>query len=137
MTATRKIIADTKALGPIYSETELQSKLKAVCELKMDWSNVEQLQEVRRTLSGLSAGLSQTARLKSGLENLRSYSIYPDLEALLATCRRLGLFLVPCGELEGWVPSLMEGLRSRGCRTGGEAVRMTQVSTCRFWRGKR
>ncbi len=138
MTATRKIIADTKALGPIYSETELQSKLKAICELKLNWSNVEQLQEVRRTLSGLNAGLSLTARLKSGLESLRSYPIYPDLEALLATCRRLGLFLVPCGELEGWVPSLMAGgpskqKKSEWANAAANKIREAPVENDDIW----
>ncbi len=109
MTATKKIIAAIEGLGPIHSETELQSELKGICESKLDWSDVKQLKNVRRTLSGLSAGLSQTARLKGGLESLKSHSLHPDLKALLATCRSFGLFLVPCGELEDWVPSLMEG----------------------------
>lgn len=107
MAMCRKIITQIKALGPIHSEIELQTQLRAICEDKLDWSNVEQLDCVRRTLSNLSGGLSQTARLKNGVESLNSQEVYHDLKAFLRRCRRFGLFLVPCGELEDWVPSLM------------------------------
>jgi hypothetical protein len=114
MALCRKIMAQIKALGPIYSEIELQTQLKAIYEDKLDWSNVEQLNRVRRTLSDLSGGLSQTARLKSGVESLSSQVVYHDLKAFLGKCRSFGLFLVPCGELEDWVPSLMaDGPSSR------------------------
>lgn len=88
MSTTRRIISDTKALGPIYSETELQNELKAVCDLRLDWSNIEQLKAVKRKLSSLSGGLSQTARLKGGMEGLREHSVYPDLKAILADLQR-------------------------------------------------
>ena len=107
MVTCRQIITQLKALGPIYSETEIQIKLKVICEEKLDWSNTEQLNRVRRTLSDLSDGLSQTARLKRGVESLSSQAVYHDLKAFLGMCRGFGLFLVPCGELEDWVPSLM------------------------------
>jgi hypothetical protein len=107
MAKFRSIIVQIKALGPIYSETELQSQLKSICESTLDWSNEEQLNSVRRKLSDLSIGLSQTARLKNGVESLGSSAICHDLQTLLGMCRRFGLFLVPCGELENWVPDLM------------------------------
>ncbi|MBX7133550.1 MAG: AAA family ATPase [Fimbriimonadaceae bacterium] len=104
---TRNIIDAIKALGPIYSESELLAQLQEISNLRLDWANTEQLNQIKRKLSKLSAGLSLTARLKNGVEGLNSYSVYPDLRALLATCRSFGLFLAPCGELEDWVPTLM------------------------------
>ena len=103
----RSIVARIKALGPIRSETETRNKLQTIINGTLDWSNAEQLARIRHTLSRLSAGLSETARLKRGVENLRSEEVYHDLKAFLGTCRSFGLFLVPCGELEDWVPNLM------------------------------
>ncbi len=45
--------------------------------------------------------------MKSGVESLSSQAVSHDLKAFLGRCRSFGLFLVPCGELEDWVPSLM------------------------------
>jgi hypothetical protein len=109
MVTCRSIIEQIKALGPLYTEAEIRSQLKLISEEPLDWSSAEQLGRVRRTLSDLSAGLSQTARLKSGVESLRSQAVYYDLKAFLGTCRSYGLFLVPCGELEDWLPRLMAG----------------------------
>lgn len=105
----RDIIDRIKALGPIHTESELRAELQSVIDEKLDWSDAEQLRQVKRKLSGLSAGLSQTARLKKGIESLRSDPVYHDLNALLGYCRSHGLFLVPGGELEDWIPSLMAG----------------------------
>jgi hypothetical protein len=105
--ACRRIIDQIKALGPIYSEAELRTKLQAIVDQPLNWTNVEQLGQVRRELGGLSGGLSPTARLKMGVESLSSEGVYHDLKALLGTCRSLGLFLVPQGELEDWVPTLV------------------------------
>jgi energy-coupling factor transporter ATP-binding protein EcfA2 len=103
----RSIVARIKALGPICSKTDTCNDLQTIINGTLDWSNTEQLAQVRKTLSRLSAGLSETARLKRGVENLRSEDVYHDLKAFLGTCRSFGLFLVECGELEDWVPSLM------------------------------
>ena len=105
----KNIIAQIKALGPIYSEDDIRGQLKAISEDRLDWSDAEQINRIRHTLSELSSGLSQTARLKHGVESLNSQTIYHDLKTFLGTCRSCGLFLVPCGELEDWVSSLMEG----------------------------
>jgi hypothetical protein len=80
--------------------------LQTIIAETLDWSNAEQTARVRRTLSDLSAGLSETARLKGGIDKLSSEQVYHNLKAFLGTCRSFGLFLVPCGELENWVPRL-------------------------------
>ena len=79
----------------------------------LNWSDSDQLGRVRRTLGDLSAGLSETARLKQGLESLSDRGVYHDLKAFLGKLRSLGVFLVPCGELEDWVPHLMDGAPSK------------------------
>ncbi|MBI3462124.1 MAG: hypothetical protein HY000_03555 [Planctomycetes bacterium] len=105
----RSIIARIKAMGPLYTEEELRADLQGIIDLDLSWENVSQLADIRRKLSDLTTGLSLTARLKKGVESLRSDPVYPDLHALLADCRGHGLFLVPAGELEDWVPDLTAG----------------------------
>ncbi|MBI3099184.1 MAG: AAA family ATPase [Planctomycetes bacterium] len=138
MVTCREIITQVRALGPIHGETELQAQLKAICEDKLDWSNAEQLNRVRRTLSELSDGLSQTARLKSGVESLSSQAVYHGLKALLVRCQRFGLHLVPCGELEDWVPSLMVGGPSKKrkpewANAAANRIREAAVGTDDIW----
>lgn len=106
MSEVQRIVEQVKALGPIYDEEHTRNLLATVLTEKLDWTNVEQLKRIRKDLSELSTGLSQTARLKKGLESLQTYPIYHDLVALLHKCRIHGLFLVPVGELEDWVPIL-------------------------------
>jgi hypothetical protein len=109
----KSIIEQIKALGPLHSELELAAKLKEILGETLKWSDAEQLKRIRRTLSDLSAGLSETARLKLGLESLSDKAVYHDLKAYLGTLRSLGVFLVPVGELEDWVPHLMHGAPSK------------------------
>lgn len=105
----RSIIERIKAMGPLHTEGELSAELQAIIDLDLSWANVTQLADIRRKLSDLSAGLSLTARLKKGVESLRSDPVYADLNALLGDCRGNGLFLVPAGELEDWVPDITAG----------------------------
>jgi SepF-like predicted cell division protein (DUF552 family) len=102
----RTIIEQIKAMGPLHTEDELRAELRAIIDLPLIWANASQLADIRRKLSDLSTGLSLTARLKKGVESLRSEPVYPDLNALLGDCRSHGLFLVPGGELEDWVREL-------------------------------
>ncbi len=113
MDKCRKIIHQIKALGPIHSEADVVVALKGILAEDLDWSEAEQLGRVRRTLGDLSAGLSETARLKTGLESLSNQAVYHDLKAFLGELRSLGVFLVPYGELEDWVPHLMDGAPSK------------------------
>ena len=118
----RRIATEIRALGPIYCVADTRRILQEILGQDLNWSNAEQLPQVRRALSDLSDGLSDTARLKRGVENLAAQSISSALRAFLAMCRRFGLFLVPCGELEDWVPSLMIGGPSRRKRLIGRTL---------------
>jgi AAA domain, putative AbiEii toxin, Type IV TA system len=113
MEKCRKIIQQIKALGPLRSEAEVAAALGEILGETLNWSDSDQLGRVRRTLGDLSAGLSETARLKQGLESLSDRAVYHDLKAFLGELRSLGVFLVPCGELEDWVPHLMDGAPSK------------------------
>lgn len=105
----RRIIDAIKALGPIFDEVQTRKTLSDILAQTLDWKDFEQLKQIRRTLSELSSGLSQTARLKQGLEGFREHNVYYDLDAFLNRCRSHGVFLVPVGELEDWASHLLAG----------------------------
>jgi hypothetical protein len=102
-----RIINEVKALGPIFDEDTTRDELTDIMNQTFDWKDATQLQRIRSKLSDLSGGLSQTSRLKRGLESLKSYHVYHDLVAFLNRCRSVGVFLVPVGELVDWVPDLV------------------------------
>ena len=83
MTDCRRIIDAVKALGPIYNEGHTRKVLSDVLVETLDWKNIEKLILIRGTLSELSAGLSQTSRLKKGLDSLSESAVYHDLVAYL------------------------------------------------------
>lgn len=103
----RRIIDGVKALGPVFDESTVHTVLTDIVSHKLDWRDASKLREVRNKLSELSSGLSQTARLKRGLDSLKTYPVYHDLVAFLNKCRSVGMFLVPVGELEDWVSELV------------------------------
>jgi hypothetical protein len=107
MADCRRIIDAVKALGPIFDEPHTKQALTDIVAETLDWANVEQLSRIRNTLSDLSSGLSQTSRLKSGVDSLKGYPIYHDLVPFLNKCRSFGVFLAPVGELEDWIPHLV------------------------------
>lgn len=99
----RSIMESVKALGPLFDEGSTRKKLSEILDETRDWNDVTQLKRIRSVLAELSSGLSLTARLKQGMENLKDFPVYHDLEAFLNRCRSVGIFLVPVGELEDWV----------------------------------
>jgi hypothetical protein len=103
----RRIIDAVKALGPIFDEMTTRNELADILSQTFDWSDAKQLQQIRGKLSDLSGGLSQTSRLKKGLNSLTAHGVYHDLVAFLNRCRSVGVFLVQVGELEDWVPDLV------------------------------
>jgi hypothetical protein len=107
MVECRRIIDAVKALGPIYDEVRTRKELADILSATLDWKNSEQLTHVRSTLSDLSSGLLETSRLKKGLDSLKEYAVYHNLRAFLSRCRSHGVFLVPVGQLEDWVPHLV------------------------------
>ena len=103
----RRMMKSVKAMGPVYDERSTRDRLSGILDETLDWSDAAQLKRIRTALADLSSGLSQTARLKQGMESLKEASVYHDLVAFLNKCRSVGIFLVPVGELEGWVSDLV------------------------------
>jgi hypothetical protein len=113
MAKCNRIIEQIRGLGPLHSKAEVIKDLNEILGLTLDWSDLAQLKSVRNKLGDLSVGLSETARLKLGVEKLDDVTIAHDLRAFLGELRGLGIFLVPCGELEDWLSHRMEGAPSK------------------------
>lgn len=91
-----------RALNPQIGSAELQVELQAISALPTDWS-VGDDHAIRRSLSSLAGKLDRLRRMKQG-----GVAALPDplrmlFKELIETLASVGLFLVPVGELEGWL----------------------------------
>ena len=98
----RSVIDEIRKLPPTVEESEFKDRLTAVTRMRTDWSQGDDI-GVRRELSRLSNELDRMRRLKSGGVQNFSDTIAAPLSDLIAGLRRHGVFLVPVGELEGWL----------------------------------
>ena len=96
------LVKELKAIPPTVEPHELSVELKRTLEHRMDWSEGDDsliLAKVRK----IASGLDRMARLK--LDGIQSFPL--DMKAraekLLEQLSGVGLFLVPHGELEGWL----------------------------------
>ncbi|WP_245630963.1 TOPRIM nucleotidyl transferase/hydrolase domain-containing protein [Candidatus Nitrospira nitrosa] len=107
-----KILEEARGLtfaGGIRRVEETIHSLKSRAD-QDDNSYFEMASELRSKLNLLSRELSPQQNLK-----LKGVAAVPkglqiEINSLSTSLRRIGLFLVPCGELESWVPTLMAGM---------------------------
>ena len=103
-----------RELPPSVTGDEVREALRALAESPMDWAAGDD-NRVRRQLGEIEGGLKRLQRLKEG--GIEAYADQPEIKAaigsLVRRCAEIGLFFVPCGELENWVPSLMAGCSKR------------------------
>jgi len=94
----------------------IQLELKALCEAPIDLSKDEDVR-LRGKLSGLTNRLYRLRVLQNGgidaiPERIgqagTETSLRREVETLVKTLQEQGLFLVPVGELESWLPILMK-----------------------------
>ena len=124
------IIDSVKALGPIFDEDSTRKQLSNLLTETFDWKDVTQLTRIRSVLADLSSGLSLTARLKQGTDSLKDSSVYHDLLTFLNSCRSVGIFLVPVGELEDWVKDLVTGGPSKKKKADWANFAASQIREC-------
>lgn len=73
-------------------------------------SHFEMVSELRSKLNLLSRELSPQQNLKLKGVAAVPEGLQAEINSLITNLKRIGLFLVPCGELESWVPTLMTGV---------------------------
>jgi hypothetical protein len=110
----RKLVRDTaqavKALPATITEAAAGDQLRELAALDLCWTRGDD-GKLRGRLNKLSKAVYRVGRLKEG--GIDAYVGYPEVKRLISaavgTCQQFGVFLVPVGELEHWVPGLMTG----------------------------
>ncbi len=114
--------------GPELTEQQTVSALKDIASERRDWKDPEQVRRLQRELRSVVSGLSSMSIFKNGGRGLGGE--VAGLNEFLADCQGIGLFLVPVGELEHWVPDLMTeapGIEKKGLRANYMARRIGEV----------
>ena len=105
--AIKKTANLVKQLPVSITEADVVGELKRLAEGSYSWSSGDD-NKLRSELKKLDNSIYRIHRLKKG--GVSAYDSHPEIrDALRETivlCKQHGLFLVPCGELEEWVPSL-------------------------------
>jgi len=98
-----------KTMPASITETEAKEKLRLLAEESWSWTGGGD-NALRRELTEIATQLKRIHRLKKG--GLKAYDDNPNIQSkLLSIIDRFaseGMFFVPVGELEDWVPDLME-----------------------------
>ena len=125
------VAAKIKAIPPTLTETEVQSQLAEWARSPCDWKKDDDHQIMCR-LRRLAFCIDRMRRVKAGgVKSFRDHpDIQADLERIIQQCRRVGLFLVPVGELEYWARELMADGPSklRKSEWANEAVRRIRAT---------
>ena len=98
--AVAKAVRD---LPPTKTPSEALRDLQALGEMPMDWDLKHDV-ELRRRLRALANDLDRMRKLKRGGVDTYTGPLCADMRSLLERLRAHGLFLVPVGELEEWLP---------------------------------
>jgi hypothetical protein len=98
----KAVLEDVRRLPPTVEESTFKSRLFALAQASADWAKGDDY-NMRRELSRLASDLDRMRRLKSGgIENFPK-AIATQLIELITSLKEHGIFLVPVGELEGWL----------------------------------
>jgi hypothetical protein len=95
------VLEKIRELPPTITPIEAKSRLEGLAQRRMDWTSHDDA-ELRRDVSRLSGDLDRMRRLKYGDVPLPN-DIQASLDALIDQLSRIGLFVVPVGELEDWL----------------------------------
>ncbi|RCJ40891.1 hypothetical protein A6770_37080 [Nostoc minutum NIES-26] len=96
-----KIAFAIKQLPPSISVQEVKSQLEVAISNKMDWSKGDD-EKLQKQLNEIASKLKKMRSLKQGIKALPEDVAHP-LIVLLDDLKKIGLFLVPVGELEDWL----------------------------------
>lgn len=122
--------AQVKELPPTFSEEQVRQILTDFEQRPLSWTNDDDRQ-LKDDLRSLANQIDRMRRLKhGGIEQFAEYeTIYKALKSLVADCHRIGLCLVPVGELEYWSPALkVSAGKSKKAEWANEAATRLRAS---------
>ena len=103
VTQAREVMKQVRSLHPTIGPAAYRTRLAEIDALPTDWQ-AEDDRTIRRKLSSLSNDLDRMRRLKTGI-SFFPQGVSAPLAALVEALKKIGLFLVPVGELEQWLTS--------------------------------
>jgi ABC-type cobalamin/Fe3+-siderophores transport system ATPase subunit len=100
-----------RAIPPTITEEEVRQELDRIKSVTISWATRDD-EKVSAGLSALRSRIDRLHELKK--IGLAAFDARQDIRRALADiiqrCAVVGLFIVPCGQLENWVPHLMQGV---------------------------
>ena len=103
--AAAQLSTTIKRLPPTVAPEDMKRDLIAAARRGMDWSQNEDA-PLRRTLQALAQSLDRMRRLKAGGLAGLPPDVATEARALVEQVAKLGLFVVPVGELEQWLTTI-------------------------------
>ena len=110
--ATQAVVKRLRGLPPVLTEDSVREKLKQLLNKEVDWDHGGDT-EIRGELESISRKIARSRKLKN-VDTIRLPSdLRQDIEQCLKSLREYGIFLVPVGQLEDWLPGQDLGSRNR------------------------
>lgn len=107
-------------LGPEVDPKEVSSELVRFSNESLNWG-LNDDQRLKKDLRELANSLDRMRRLKGGLNHFE-VPLRASIESLMADLRMYGLFVVPVGELEGWLAGRIGCSKTKKSQWASEAV---------------
>jgi hypothetical protein len=111
MAKCREVAQQIKAIPPRITPDKVRERLRELADGPIDWTPKPDEQDddvkMRRALNSLARAVDRVHQLKAGgIEGLNEHQeIYAGVKDVVAECKRVGILLVPVGEVENWQPS--------------------------------
>jgi ABC-type cobalamin/Fe3+-siderophores transport system ATPase subunit len=134
----KETMKEVLRIPPSVSLAEVKEELKGVADSITSWDNQDDTR-ARRELEAIRKKLYRLRRLKDeGVEGYREIAgVYDNLKNLVERAKQIGLFLVPVGDLENWVPGLMGNVgksdKSRWADIASERIRLSPTMSGDVW----
>lgn len=97
-----------RATTPELSPDAAIKELKPLLDDASNWDDLQKEAELKSKLNKIIGRLNRLALLKSKGTDGVPAPLMGEIHAMLEELRKYGVFLVPRGELESWVPDLMK-----------------------------
>ena len=120
----RGIAQRLRGLPAVLTEEAVREKLKQVLDKDVDWDQSGDMQ-MRGELDSLSREISRSRKLKN-VDSRLPCDLRRDIDQCLKSLKEYGIFLVPMGELEDWLPEQNLGTRTRKAEFAVEAAAWIQ-----------
>jgi hypothetical protein len=104
---TNDVVQQIRAMKPELSPDAAVEELRPLLTDAGNWKDIQKEASLRSKLNKLIGRLNKLALVKSiGIDGVPE-DLKGEAQALLGDVQKFGVFLVPRGELESWVPNLM------------------------------